>query len=119
MLNIEGPGIKLCDGVSRRSILQAGSISALGLSLPQFFAGKAEAAEKPRDINCIMLWLWGAPSHIDTWDMKPDQADEIRGMWKPIRSAVPGMEVCEHLPRFAKQMKRITQVRTMYNDAPD
>jgi hypothetical protein len=51
--------------------------------------------------------------------MKPDQPEEIRGMWRPIRSAVPGMEVVEHLPRFAKQMKRIVQVRTMHNDAPD
>jgi hypothetical protein len=119
MLNIEGPGVRLCDRVSRRSLLQVGSIGALGLSLPQFFARRAEAAGAPRDINCIMLWLWGAPSHVDTWDMKPNQADEIRGMWRPIRSGVPGMEVCEHLPRFAKQMRRITQVRTMFNDAPD
>lgn len=126
MIDLHGPGIRLCDGVSRRSLLQAGAVSALGLSLPQFYqaraAGGAAAgpeAPPPRDINCIMVWLWGAPSHVDTWDMKPDQPAEIRGLWKPIRSAVPGMEVVEHLPRFAKQMRRITQVRTMHNDAPD
>jgi hypothetical protein len=117
MLEIEGPGLKLCDGMSRRTLLQAGAVSALGLTLPAFLQRKAEAS--PRDINCIMLWLWGAPSHIDTWDMKPDQGEEIRGLWKPIRSSVPGMEVVEHLPRFAKQMRRICQVRTMFNDAPD
>jgi hypothetical protein len=119
MLRIEGPGVRLCDGVSRRTLLQAGGISALGLSLPQLLAARAGAAAPTRDFNCIMLWLWGAPSHIDTWDMKPDQGEEIRGLWKPMRSNVPGMEVVEHLPRFAKQMKRITQVRTMFNDAPD
>lgn len=119
MLRIEGPGVRLCDGLSRRTLLQAGGISALGLSLPQLLAAKAQAATPTRDFNCIMIWLWGAPSHLDTWDMKPNQAEEIRGLWKPIRSSVPGMEVVEHLPRFAKQMKRITQVRTMFNDAPD
>src|SRR3569833_269520 len=123
MLKVEGPGIQLCDGVSRRTLLQAGGISALGLSLPQLLAARAEASAakspQPRDLNCIMLWLWGAPSHIDTCDMKPNQPAEIRGMWKPISSGIPGMEVVEHLPRFAKQMRRITQVRTMFNDAPD
>ncbi|MBM3457010.1 MAG: DUF1501 domain-containing protein, partial [Armatimonadetes bacterium] len=122
MLEVEGTGVRLCDGLSRRTLLQAGAVPALGLALPQWLARRAEAKTTGaplRDLNCIMLWLWGAPSHIDTWDMKPDQAEEIRGLWKPIRSAVPGMEVCEHLPRFAKQMGRITQIRTMYNDAPD
>ena len=97
MLRIEGPGVRLCDGVSRRTLLQAGGISALGLSLPQLLAARAASAAPQRDFNCIMLWLWGAPSHIDTWDMKPDQAEDIRGLWKPMRSNVPGMEVVEHL----------------------
>jgi hypothetical protein len=119
MLRIEGEGARLCDGVSRRTLIQAGAISSLGLSLPGFFAARAQAAQPVRDLNCLMLWLWGAPSHIDTWDMKPDQPEDIRGMWRPIRSSAPGMEVVEHLPRFARQMHRITQVRTMFNDAPD
>jgi hypothetical protein len=99
-------------------MLQAGGVAALGLGLPAFFQARADAAPV-QDLNCIMLWLWGAPSHVDTWDMKPGQSEEIRGLWRPMRSAVPGMEVVEHLPRFAKQMRRITQVRTMFNDAPD
>ncbi|HTE17437.1 MAG TPA: DUF1501 domain-containing protein, partial [Armatimonadota bacterium] len=118
MLQVDGPGVRLCDGLSRRGLLQAGAAAGLGLSLPMLFQARAEA--KPvRDINCILLWLWGAPSHIDTWDMKPDAPEDVRGLWKPIRSSVPGMEVVEHLPQFAKQMHRITQVRTMFNDAPD
>src|SRR5436305_1231676 len=103
MLRLEGPGISLCDRVSRRTLLEAGGVSALGLSLPLLLQCRAEARSAARpvaDLNCIMLWLWGAPSHIDTWDMKPEQSEEIRGPWKPIRSAVSGMEVVEHLPRF-------------------
>ena len=119
MLRVEGPGVRLCDGLSRRELLQVGAINSLGLSLPGLFAARAAGAAPRRDINCIMVWLWGAPSHIDTWDMKPDQPEEIRGPWRPIRSSVPGMDVVEHMPRFAKQMRRITQVRTMFNDAPD
>jgi hypothetical protein len=122
MLNIDGPGVQLCDRVSRRTLLQAGGISALGLSLPQLFAARAEAASggrSPADLNCIMLWLWGAPSHLDTWDMKPDQPEEIRGMWRPIPTSAPGIQVVEHMPRFAQQMHRLCQVRTMFNDAPD
>jgi hypothetical protein len=119
MLTLEGPGVRLCDRrTSRRALLQAGGIGALGLSLPQALARPAGSAPLP-SLNCIMVWLWGAPSHVDTWDMKPDQPEEIRGLWRPAPSGVPGMEVVEHLPRFARQMRRITQVRSMHNDAPD
>lgn len=118
MLNLIGPGVRLCDGISRRTLLQAGGVSALGLSLPAYLQARAEA-RPVKDLNCIMLWLWGAPSHVDTWDVKPDQSDEIRGLWKPIPTSAPGVQIVEHLPRFAQHMHRITQVRTMYNDAPD
>jgi hypothetical protein len=132
MIRIDGPSYHLCDGLSRRRLLEVGAASALGLSLPAFFEARAEAeqpttpprpkARGPRpkaDLNCIMLWLWGAPSHLDTWDMKPEQPAEVRGYWKPIPTSAPGIQVCEHLPRFARHMHRITQVRTMFNDAPD
>src|SRR5690242_5173840 len=114
MIRIDGPPLRLCDGVSRRTLLQVGGVSALGLSLSTFLQARAEA-RPARDLNCIMLWLWGAPSHLDTWDMKPDQSEEIRGLWKPIRTSADGVRVVEHLPSFARQMHRITQVRTMFN----
>src|SRR5688572_27227690 len=101
MIEVEGPGLTLCDRVSRRTLLQAGGVSALGLSLPMLFQQRAQA-QPAKDLNCIMVWLWGAPSHVDTWDMKPDQPDEIRGMWKPIRTSAPGVYLVEHMPRFAK-----------------
>lgn len=118
MLSLTAPGLTLCDGLTRRTVLQAGGISALGLGLPDYFQARTSAST-PADCNCILLWLWGAPSHIDAWDMKPGQPEEIRGPWKPISTGIPGMEVCEHLPRFAKQVRRLVQVRTMHNDAPD
>jgi hypothetical protein len=119
MLRVVGPGVRLCDGRSRRALLQAGAVSALGLSLPQFFAARADAASPPPDVNCLLLWLWGAPSHVDSWDLKPEQPEEIRGPWRPIPTSAPGVRIVEHLPRFARQMHRIAQVRTMHNDAPD
>src|SRR5262249_52235968 len=137
MLRIDGPRYRLCDGISRRQLLEGGSISALGLSLPALLAARASATSGPTphapsppeekgsvvsdggEVSCIMLWLWGAPSYLDTCDMKPEQPAEIRGPWKSIPTSAPGIRVCEHLPRFAGQMHRITQVRTMFNDAPD
>jgi hypothetical protein len=128
MLRIDGPDYRLCDGVSRRRVLEVGAVSALGLSLPEWFQARAALASTrsaaagqaaPKDLNCIMLWLWGAPSHIDTWDMKPDAPAEVRGYWKPMRTSAPGIQVCDQLPRFAKQLHRVTLVRSMFNDAPD
>ena len=90
MLRIDGPGTRLCDGVNRRQLLEVGACSALGLTLPLLLQGTARA--KGADLNCIMLWLWGAPSHVDTWDVKPDQPAEIRGLWKPIPTSAPGIQ---------------------------
>ncbi len=134
-IRIDGPPYRFCDGITRRRVLEVGACSTLGLSLPLLYSSTADAAGGPVDrpgpsasarrqapnagLNVIMLWLWGAPSHVDTWDMKPEQPAEIRGYWKPIPSSAPGVFVCEHLPRFARHMHRITQVRTMFNDAPD
>src|SRR5262249_17713408 len=99
MIGIDGPAYRLCDGVTRRRRLEVGACSALGLSLQGLLAPRAAAGssspgpdtqhrtshlQRPTPKNCIMLWLWGAPSHLDTWDMKPDQPAEVRGYWKPI-----------------------------------
>lgn len=119
MLCINGPGTRLCDGLNRRQLLEVGACSALGLALPAIVGHQASAGPAKRDLNCILLWLWGAPSHVDTWDLKPDQPAEIRGNWKPIPTSAPGIQVVEYLPRFARHMHRICQVRTMFNDAPD
>ncbi len=125
MLSFRGPGTLLCDGISRRDFLTVGSLSTLGLTLPGLFraepafASQSQIANRKSQVNVLLLWLWGAPSHIDTWDMKPDAPAEIRGPWQPIRSSAPGIDIVEHLPQFAKWAHKLTFVRSMSNDAPD
>src|SRR6516165_4957568 len=92
-----------CTGLSRRSFLRVGALSALGLSLPQMLRLRAaEPAANRKVTNCILLWMQGGPSHIDTFDPKPDAPAEIRGEFKTIPTTLPGVRVAEHLPRLAK-----------------
>jgi hypothetical protein len=99
-----------CDGMRRRDFLRVGSLSALGLSLPGWLRAKDAAA---RAKACILVWLDGGPSHLETWDLKPEVPADVRGPFKPIPTKVPGIDVCEHLPNTAKQMDRIALVRSM------
>ena len=90
-------------GLSRRSFLRVGALSALGLSLPQMLRLRAAEPVANRKVaNCILLWMQGGPSHIDTFDPKPDAPAEIRGEFKTIPTTLPGIRVAEHLPRLAK-----------------
>ncbi len=111
-LQQSGPRKKL----SRRDVLQAGSIGAVGLSLPQLLA--AEESAKPSGVHakadsCIVIYLNGGPSHLDMWDMKPQGVVDIRGEFTPVASSLPGVEVCEHLPRLSQLMHQTTLVRSM------
>lgn len=104
-----------CTGVSRRSFLRVGGLSALGLTLPGFLrmqrcAAAAGVAPK-QSVNCILLWMQGGPSHMDTLDPKPDAPSEIRGEFKTIPTTLPGIRVCEHLPNLAKQTDKISIIR--------
>lgn len=95
-------------GITRREWLQVGYAGFLGLGLPSFFTAKAGADEAKRRStskkakSLIVIFLTGAPSQIDTFDLKPDSPVGIRGEFKPIATKVPGMQVCEHLPRIAR-----------------
>jgi len=110
--------VEFCDGLRRRDFLHAGSLSFLGLGLPQFLGLKAlGAVDTSKDVNCIMLFLVGGPSHIDTWDMKPNAPIEIRGPYKPIKTNVPGMEISENFPRMAKHADKYAIVRGVYHTA--
>ncbi len=100
--------------LSRRSLLRIGGTGMLGLNLPTLL----RAAERPdapaaRAKRVIFLFQWGGPSHLDTFDMKPDAPSEIRGPLRPISSVVPGLPVCEHFPEMAKRMDRVTLIRSM------
>jgi hypothetical protein len=118
MLRLLGNGHRLCDGLSRREVLQAGAISALGLSLPKLLAAEASAAASGPAKSIILVNLIGGPSHQDMFDMKPNAPDNIRGEFKPISSSVPGLQVCEHLPLTSKLMHHSSLIRThthLYN----
>src|SRR5919197_538749 len=110
--------VKFDDGFSRRDFLHAGALSLLGLSLPQFFHLKAQGAVDPsKDMNCIMIFLLGGPSQLDTWDLKPDAPAEIRGPYKPIKTNVPGIEISEIFPRLSKHADKFALVRTLHHEA--
>src|SRR5579885_441708 len=111
--------VGFCDGLRRRDFLHAGSLSFLGLSLPQLFGLKALGAvdRARKDKNCIMLFLVGGPSQLDTWDMKPNAPVEIRGPYKPIKTNVPGIEISENFPRMAKHADKYALIRSVYHTA--
>src|SRR5579859_5812734 len=95
--------VRFCDGLTRRDFLHAGSLSLLGLTLPDMMGLKAAGAHNTKiDANRIMLFLVGAPSQLDTWDMKPDTPAEIRGPYKPIPTNVSGIKNSELFPRMAR-----------------
>ncbi|GIW86310.1 MAG: hypothetical protein KatS3mg108_0634 [Isosphaeraceae bacterium] len=110
--------VRFCDGLTRRDFLHAGSITALGLSLPSLHAAQAAGLmPADRDLNVILLFLVGGPSQLDTWDMKPDAPEEIRGPFQPIPTRVPGLSISELFPRMAGLMDRIALVRSVYHTA--
>lgn len=101
---------------TRRQLLAAGGLSALGLSLPNILQAEAVRTKPARAKSAILVYLFGGPSHIDMWDMKPHAPKEIRGEFAPIPSALPGTVYCEHLPKLAKLNDRFTLIRTMTHD---
>ena len=128
ILRILGNNRKLCDGISRRDLIQAGALSLFGLTLSDLLrleevqADTRPAADPARTFgkakSVIILFLYGSPGQLDTWDMKPDAPEEIRGPFKPIRTSNPSIDICEHMPRVAKWMHRVTTVRTMSHQYP-
>src|SRR5262249_3591822 len=107
----------LCGGVSRRDFLHAGSLAALGLTLPGWMAAKAAGAVKDKDVNCILLMLVGGPSQIDTWDPKPNAPAEVPGPFKPIPPSAPGMQISEIFPKMAQHADQFSVVRSVYHTA--
>jgi hypothetical protein len=106
-----------CDGLTRRDFLHAGVLAPLGLTLPAWVAAKASGAVKDRDVNCIMLFLVGGPSHIDTWDPKPEAPEEVRGPFKPIATNVTGMQISDIFPKMARHADKYSLIRSVYHTA--
>ncbi len=103
-----------CDGVSRRQLLQVGALGYLGLTLPEW--QRARAAEASADTSCIFIWLDGGPSHLDTFDPKPDAPAEVRGKFSTTKTSVAGVHICEHLPKIAQVMDKVALVRTLTSE---
>jgi len=109
--------VSFCDTLTRRDFLHAGSIATVGLTLPGFLRAKEASNLPDNDINCIMLFLLGGPSHIDTWDMKPKAPAEVRGPFKPIKTKASGIEISEIFPKMAEHADKFSLVRSVYHTA--
>jgi hypothetical protein len=99
--------------MGRREFLRAGALGLFGLGLPQLLQARAEAPSRGRAKACILLFMWGGPAQQDTWDMKPDAPAEYRGEFRPIATNVPGLRICEHLPRLARHADKLAVIRSM------
>ena len=113
-------GVQFCDGLTRRDFLRVGSLTAgaVGLSLADLSCLSAARAGSPLDAKrCILLFLVGGPSQLDTWDLKPDAPDNIRGPFRPIRTSVPGMIISENFPQMARRADQYALVRSVFHRA--
>src|SRR6516225_7932088 len=109
--------VSFCDGLTRRDFLHAGALPLLVLTLADWFAAKGTAQQPERDVNCIMLFLVGGPSHIDTWDPKPEAPEEVRGPFRAAATSVPGMRMTEIFPKTARHADKFSLIRSVYHTA--
>lgn len=119
MWQLQGPGqVQTCDGMTRRDFVQVGTLGAMGLSLAEYQRLEARGAADPaNDVNGIMIFNLGAPSQVDTWDMKPAAPAEIRGPFQPIPTSASGVTISELFPGMAKHADKIAFLRSVYHTA--
>jgi len=113
MLTILGQHSKFCDGFSRRNFLKIGALGLGGLSLPQLLHAESLSGIKQSHKSVIMIFLPGGPSHQDMFDLKMDAPSEIRGAFQPISTNVPGIQICEHMPKLAGMMDKLAIIRSI------
>jgi hypothetical protein len=118
------------DLLTRRGALQAGSLALAGLSMPALFRQRATASERRPQAttgsgtgfgsarSCIVIFMWGGPSQLDTWDPKPDAPIEVRGSFQSIATRLPGVRISEHFPLLATRLDRLAIIRSMTHDDP-
>lgn len=116
---------RYCDGVPRRDMLHVGGLTALGLTVSDWMQLRAASAADPASPNptsvaaspaaksCILIWLDGGPSHLETFDLKPDAPQEVRGPFSPTNTNVPGIQICEHFQRTAQVADKMAIVRSV------
>ncbi len=117
-----GSSRRYCDGMNRRSFLQLGVAGMASVGLPRLLQAKdasAATSGSKKNTSVILIWLDGGPGHMDMYDMKPDAPAEYRGIWKPIRSKVPGFDVTELYPKQAKITDKFSVVRSLHHDTGD
>jgi Protein of unknown function (DUF1501) len=124
MLRVDlGSTSRYCDGLSRRSFLQLGVAGMASLGLPQLLRAREQSVAmnsgSKKNTSVILLWLDGGPSHMDLYDLKPEAPAEYRGLWKPIRTKVPGMDITELFPKQARITDKFSLVRSLHHDTGD
>src|SRR5262249_28512138 len=103
----------------RDAMLKLGQVGLGALTLPDLMRAESLAATRPvppgggSARSCILIYLWGGPPQQDMWDMKPNSAEGIRSQFSPISTVVPGIHVCEHLPRFAQHADKTAIIRSL------
>ena len=123
MFSIDGRQGRLCDGITRREMIEVGSASLLGLSLAGFLKTRKSVASEVappsggpgfgKAKSVIFLFLQGGPSHLDIWDPKPEAPDNIRGIFKPIQTKTSGLIFSEHMPRLAQVTDKLTMIHSV------
>ncbi len=116
MLSIRGQGARLCDGISRRDIIQVGSLGLAGLALPEILAANSsprESGTAGRAKSCILLFLMGGPPQHSTWDPKPEAPSEVRGEVGPLATNVPGIQFGELMPQLAARADKLCVLRAV------
>ncbi len=121
MLDIGRQIQRTCCGWTRRAVLQAGASSVLGLSLADLLRLKATSAEPINGPakSVILLWLWGGPAQLDTWDPKPNAPIEFRGPFAPIATKVPGLRIGELFPQVAEVADHFSVIRSLHTGSND
>lgn len=127
MLSFGRMSVRNCSGVSRRSLVQIGACSALGLTLEGLVAGQSgraaahAAATVPhgRVKSVLLLWMWGGPSHHEMWDPKPEAPVAIRGPFRPIATATTGTQISEMLPQLARRTNQFAILRSLSHNQTD
>lgn len=107
----------VCHGPSRRrEFLRAGMLALGGMTLPDVLAARAASETGSPRTTVILFWMWGGPSQLETWDMKPDAPAEYRGPLSPIQTNVPGIDVCEYMPRQARIADKFSLIRSLHHN---
>jgi len=118
-VSLNDPSTTRCDGMRRRSFLQLGMAGLGSLGISDLLRARAAAGNSSKDTSLILIWLDGGPSHMDTYDPKPNAPSEYRGIWSHIPTNVPGFDITELFPLQAQIADKFSVIRSMHHDSGD